>query len=549
MQEAMQSAAQSAPQPTPQLAAQSAAQSAAQRDDGSATVALGALLHQYELDLVLLAGVVENVAHRPVRWVHSSELEDPTPFLTRHTVILTTGARLAYDDSQSAADAYVQRLLDSGAAALGIAVGLHWDRVPLTYISACDRLGLPLFRVPYSTPFISIVQTVARLLDAEAHARDAWLLESQRTVTNASLHRDGLGAAVRVAATRLGRWVAITNRAGTIIEFAPQSSRKLVNADAVRQETRQLIDRGVRAGRIGSSGKSGMQLRALGRRRQVLGVLVVEDAGPPDLAERSLLGLVEALATVQLEHRTGLESAEATLRTSIIELVVAGQLALAERVSAGVVSRIPRDPLHVIRYDTPTAPPTTFVDDLLSFDAGSPGLIRADIECGPLILTEARHLATVQGLFEVHGVAAGISSRGTLSEVAHLLDQAEHAICRSRLSPVAGPVTYHPELHAGVWGLIEHHDEARQRAAGLLDPLRTHDRKHDDHIEASLRVWLAHNGLTSPAAAQLGVHRHTLKARVQIAESLLERDIDSPDTRSELWAAMRISGRTTPDAR
>lgn len=89
--------------------------------------------------------------------------------------------------------------------------------------------------------------------------------------------------------------------------------------------------------------------------------------------------------------------------------------------------------------------------------------------------------------------------------------------------------------------LLDGLPQARTRAEGLLAPLRQHDRRHDDGIEQSLRVWLAHNGQLSPAANEIGVHRHTLKSRIRTAESLLQRDLDDPDARAELWTALRIA--------
>lgn len=172
---------------------------------GHTLIELGELLHQYQLGLVLIAGVTEHTAQLPVQWVHVSELEDPTPFLTPHTVLLTTGARFEAVIAPAEATAYVQRLADAGTTALGVAVGLHWDRVPSSIVDACDALGLPLFRVPYDTAFIAIVQTAARLLEARNRERDLWALEAQRAVVAASLHRHGLAAAVREAASQLGR--------------------------------------------------------------------------------------------------------------------------------------------------------------------------------------------------------------------------------------------------------------------------------------------------------------------------------------------------------
>ena len=51
-------------------------------------------------------------------------------------------------------------------------------------------------------------------------------------------------------------------------------------------------------------------------------------------------------------------------------------------------------------------------------------------------------------------------------------------------------------------------------------------------------MWLAHHGQWEPAAAQLGVHRHTLRKRVVRAGGLLGRDLDQPGVRAELWLAL-----------
>ncbi|WP_449277527.1 PucR family transcriptional regulator [Leucobacter sp. GX24907] len=522
------------------------------------TIELGSLLREYHLGLVLVAGLADDVAERPVRWVHVSELEDPTPFLTPRTVLLTSGVRLAWEDTQETFDTYVQRLVDAGTTALGIAIGLQWERVPQQLISACDRLGLPLFRVSYDTSFISIVQTAARLIDALVHARDAWSLASQRAVTNASLQHGGLAAALREAAHRLGRWVAVTDRSGRIIEIEPNSARGTVGADRVRREARRLIERGARSGRIGArttasrtpsdtptsstaEDASGLQMHVLGRHGQILGVLVVEDAGTPDNAERLLLGLLTALATVQLEHRTGIADSEAALRSAVLRLLLAGETDLAHDVSIGVLERLPTNPLVAARYD-PTSDPL-FGEDLHSFEAGSTGLIVATLDDRPVIVGEARNIPTIQRIMQNHGVPMGISERGGMGRLAELLEQADRALDHARKSEHATTVHYAPALHDGVLRLLDDLPQARRRAEGLLAPLTQHDLRHDDRIEESVRAWLAHHGQLSPAATEIGVHRHTLKSRIRTAGALLQRDLDSPDARAELWAALRLTDR------
>jgi PucR family transcriptional regulator, purine catabolism regulatory protein len=68
-------------------------------------------------------------------------------------------------------------------------------------------------------------------------------------------------------------------------------------------------------------------------------------------------------------------------------------------------------------------------------------------------------------------------------------------------------------------------------ADALLRPL-------DAETRETLRTWLAHHGAWDPAAAALGVHRHTLRNRVRKAEQALGRSLDSPGLRAELWLAL-----------
>ena len=57
-----------------------------------------------------------------MRWVASSELEDPGPYLEGGELLLTTGMRLAPDDGPGATG-YVGRLVAAGVVALGFGVG------------------------------------------------------------------------------------------------------------------------------------------------------------------------------------------------------------------------------------------------------------------------------------------------------------------------------------------------------------------------------------------------------------------------------------------
>ncbi len=91
----------------------------------------------------------------PVRWVHSSELADPTPWLRGGELLLTTGRPL-----EDAPERFVELLADSGLAGLGLGLGFGFDECPPEARAAADRLGFPVFTIPYEIPFIAITEAV-----------------------------------------------------------------------------------------------------------------------------------------------------------------------------------------------------------------------------------------------------------------------------------------------------------------------------------------------------------------------------------------------------
>ncbi|MGD1057466.1 MAG: PucR family transcriptional regulator ligand-binding domain-containing protein, partial [Solirubrobacteraceae bacterium] len=114
-----------------------------------------------ELGLELVSG--EDAAHTNVRWVHSTELQDPTPWLKGGELLLTTGIQLNGPKSQRE---LIDRLADHEIAGLGFGTGFAHKRLPAALVTAAKKRGFPLFEVPYELPFIAITERAfARLLD------------------------------------------------------------------------------------------------------------------------------------------------------------------------------------------------------------------------------------------------------------------------------------------------------------------------------------------------------------------------------------------------
>src|SRR5688500_18137054 len=118
-----------------------------------------------ELEVKVLAG--EAGLDRAVRWVHISELEDPTPWLSGGELLLTTGLQLG-DDAQQRA--YVARLAGHGLSGLGFGAGFSHEHAPEALREAAAEHDFPLFEVPYELPFIAITEKAFSQLVNEQYA-------------------------------------------------------------------------------------------------------------------------------------------------------------------------------------------------------------------------------------------------------------------------------------------------------------------------------------------------------------------------------------------
>ncbi len=110
-----------------------------------------ALVDEMQLEL-LVSG---EAARAPVRWVHSTELDDPTPWLSGGELILTTGMRLKTAKVQRE---FVERLAAHHVAGVGFGTGFDHAKLPEALLGAAREAGLPVFEVPYELPFIAITE-------------------------------------------------------------------------------------------------------------------------------------------------------------------------------------------------------------------------------------------------------------------------------------------------------------------------------------------------------------------------------------------------------
>ncbi|MDV3125503.1 PucR family transcriptional regulator [Mycobacterium sp. 21AC1] len=95
---------------------------------------------------------------RPISWVHTTELRDPSRYLRGGELVCTVGISLqtAHDCGQ-----FVESLCGSGAAGLCFGTGDVHDTVPEPLIAACSTHGLPILIAPPDVPFATVSRFVA----------------------------------------------------------------------------------------------------------------------------------------------------------------------------------------------------------------------------------------------------------------------------------------------------------------------------------------------------------------------------------------------------
>lgn len=520
---------------------------------------LRSLLSNRELALTLLTPDVSlppESLDAPIEWVHSSDLADPTPFLTRGQVLLTTGTQFEAGATASAtpgndldaelALSYVRRLKNTGIAGLGFGTEVVRAGTPETLVDACAQLGLPLFEVPYRTPFIAVARAAADMAAEERFARRSWSLDAQRAIALAALRPDGLSASLEELSRQLHHWVALFNADGALDRVFPSGALAATSADleAVTREAARLLQRGQRASSSITVGNEAITLQTLGRRDTLRGVLALGGSAELDQASNEVVTAVIALAGLALEQNHALDAGRSELRAGLLRALRHGDIALVRSVSSEVWGALPAEPVQIAVVDASTAQLNAITEHLEARVAEAPRSVFFGQNNGALVLClGARATALLATLSARFGVDVGVSDSQLYADFEHGFAQAQQALAhgQSHGSTGAPSITEFSELaREGVLSYLSTTDAA---AIGLsvLQPLRSHDEATGGELLHTLRVWLEQNGQLDATAQLLGVHRHTVRARIAHAEKLLERDLSSFGERAELWAALLVT--------
>ncbi|MFI6349882.1 PucR family transcriptional regulator [Streptomyces sp. NPDC050560] len=548
---------------------------------------LASLVHHSALRLTVRAG--EEHLDRAVRWAHASELADPVPYMEGGELLLITALKLDAENPE-AMTRYVKRLVGAGVVGLGFAVGVHYKEVPKALVDAATTEGLPLLEVPRRTPFLAISKAVSAAIAAEQYRAVTAGFAAQRELTKQALGAgpEGLLSAL---ATQVDGWAALYDASGAVVATAPEWSTR--RAGRLTEDVERLRERPAPAAAVVAGTEDRVELHSLGTGRRPRAALAVGTAANLGTAQRYAVHAAISLLTLTMERSRSLHAAELRIGAAVLRMLLANEpdharavagdlygglldapyrMVIAEATSAASASRALADVLAPSLGRSAVAGPAgggtvnidpleALVDVVESAAARSGEAVLAVPEGGRLVLLVGDGGAAADACA---GYAEALEmARGVASDPAKAGDFAVVMGCSAPAGPVAATTAYkqaqqalsvarrrgralveHAEVAAGSVLPLLADDAVRAFADGLLRALREHDATGRGDLVASLRAWLSRHGQWDAAAADLGVHRHTLRYRMRRVEEILGRSLDDPDVRMELWLALKATSGT-----
>lgn len=466
--------------------------------------------------------------------IQPNELEDASEFIQDGAVVLTLG--MAFRDRPAELTTYIHHLADAGAHAIGFGTGIPFPAIPEPVITAARDRGLALFEVPTEVPFISIISAVYKELQRIE------LREQKR-------HFDMQTQLTRVA-TRGSLEDLLTSAAGLVdgaLTLSDSDGRTIVTTDKLADAALPAPPHTSAPDDTPARHRSHYKMTTHGERFHEL---VFHHDAPLTSQQRSLLrhlaGLCDMLLFRPIELRESRNELNRLAMT--VHLGLDRALDILPRifsdtsdndgfVTPSIVHADDKRSLTraIAAVDAHLAASSLFFYALPLSDQStlilSPGGVRQE----HIVASLGPHLRTVR-------VAQGAPvtwENLTLDHVHALEDRARTLPLGEVATPHSTPLTWlnNPDVTAALTA----------RRTEVFDRLADHDSRTGSDLKRTLTIYLQHNCQIAATAPALGVHRHTVRNRIERIQELCQLDLGDPITAAELLLASIASATHTND--
>jgi PucR family transcriptional regulator, purine catabolism regulatory protein len=500
-----------------------------------------------EMGLSLAAGA--GGAQTPLRWVHCTELADPTSWLSGGELILTTGIQLRGAPAQRS---FVRRLAAHGLAGVGLGTGFDHSELPEAMVDEARRRDFPLFEVPYEVPFIAITEKAFGHLVNEQYGMLRGALAVQGRLERLVLEGRGLDAVVGAAAEVIGGAVLVLDPRGETM--AAQGVGDTLSAASLAALRRAVAARGPGGAAepvafAPEQDGRGLALPVGARQPAAPQAWLVAVRHPGELGDFERLVLQQTVTVVALElmRERVRRDTERRLAGDVLAETLTGRLS-PDEVEVRLRPFGIADQAAVAVFALEDAAAAEPLLERLLAEAGAPALIalRGSLLCAVIdaggpdvhdLAVDAR-----SQLAEMHGeVRAAVSRPAPTASLRRSFHEARCALEAAALANGTGPEVATHEQLGSFQLLLSVQDEEALRAycESLLGPLSDGEGSYGDELVRSLEAFIECNGQWEAAARRLPCHRHTLRYRIKRVEQLTGRDLSSARDRIELWLALQ----------
>ncbi len=509
------------------------------------SVSLRWLVSRRHLGLTVLAA--DDRLDRDIDYVITTELADPTPWLTGGEMVLVTGMGLPESDDEL--DAYVARLIERGVVAVGFGVGVTRDDVPTGLIAASRRQGLPLVTIPLPTPFLAVTKAVSQRVETLRDRAQEATAQAQPRLTRTAI-TGGRSAMLAELAKACDGTVILLDPHGRTVDTRPAGAAPAV-VEAVGVLARRASF-GLAAGQTPTGPAVVHTVRVGDRTHGYLGVVTAHEPRPTD---HVLIGHATSLLALDFEKPRRVDLGAARVNGAALGLALGDGVDpddLADILAAAADHTGSIRVLVLLGSAEGAVALAGHVEQsLLALSHPAFVSVRPDASVAVLVRGDddsalVRRLLAGLPVPVRRRVRAGLSVPGPSSAITRAATAARTAAEAAR--PGGPPQDAVTLAGRTLLSIAETNAALGELAAIYVVPLLAHDAAHGTALAPSLRVYLDAHGQWEAAAASLGVHRHTLRARIEKVRELLGVDLDSARVRAELLLAMLAHRSPQPDA-
>lgn len=266
----------------------------------------------------------ELLAKRRVEWV--SVIETPVEnFVKQNEFVLSTG--IGCDQDPQKLTEYVSDVIDSGASAIGFAMGRYIFQVPNAIIDVCEENEVVLLEIPWEVRFGDIMEAILQEISETGQDKQKRMEQVRQNLINCVLDGEGLSEILAIVYENTSIPVAVSDTMKTTRanQHFPEEMIDILNGKtagfhhAVHMERSSYLEHHYPIEKYEFSGGECFQLTILSNHKKQGYLLFQNDTGRPfSQMELSILEHAVTACAIYFVKENAIEMTEIRLKDQFL---------------------------------------------------------------------------------------------------------------------------------------------------------------------------------------------------------------------------------------